>query len=492
MLPYENQEFISYSEQIEELFASNLLKTKLHLLNNCKTKAVSNTELVSLSQVFQLIESDSSDNYKHIIRLRKFEKNSVDYNFIKENKLQTILFNGSFQNTFENDNLIEPTGLLYGDIDNSDLPLDDLKEALVNTYPFVIAAWTASGGKGLGFVCNITNVKTKEDYTACYKEIAKTILEDLNVVIDSKCSNISRKNVISHDPSIRYNLNGITPYAFERKQGDIRCLSIKGLIVDSHHMSPSISGKRFFSENYIDIHNPELLKEADIDYGNGSYLFLKKYHKTKLAGIKGKIPVGKRNKTLFAHLCSFVHLNGHYSKEQILEWLKIRNEMYCSTPLAEKELSRIMEKVYQLKESNMLQVTKKERLTVFDSKCKLNKEEKLSVVSKNKQLKNTLSIESAIKQLLLTTQKITKDYLSKVTGLSTRTINRRWTTFKDQIEKHNHIIMEKENNKEYKIKLTNKEQPELKIVKPIETTNKRQFQYNDITYMTQLCYLKTG
>lgn len=111
-------------------------------------------------------------------------------NYAKQKvKLPSLTWAGRFKETRSSNNLIEPSGYVYFDIDNY------TDKDKIASIPEVKAVWLSLSGKGIGGIFR-SDVNT-ETYTNTYKDFAKKY----NLNLD-KTSDVSRVNIITYDKDI--------------------------------------------------------------------------------------------------------------------------------------------------------------------------------------------------------------------------------------------------------------------------------------------------
>ena len=147
-------------------------------------------DVVSLESVLQIIKNGDA-NLPLIQSARLVGKSSHLYDTIKTSSLPTFRFNFLFDESAANNNITEPTGLIYLDCDNTDTVPDS---------PYILAKWKSLSNIGFGILIKVNGL-TLENYTDTYNHLS----ELTGIFSDSGARKATQQTVLSHDPNLYYN-----------------------------------------------------------------------------------------------------------------------------------------------------------------------------------------------------------------------------------------------------------------------------------------------
>jgi len=179
---------------------SNKISFALSITHKNNLKSISITDFLEAVRtgIFQ------GKDYKPLFeKIRKIDvKKETDT--LKKSLPYTTL-SGTFKNRFDND-LIQHSGLMQGDIDPKDNPNIDIHKLkmLLAKDRFIYAVFISPSGKGLKLIIKVPPVV--EHHKAYYDAIAAYLLSNYKIVIDKSCHNLSRAFYLSYDPEIFINL----------------------------------------------------------------------------------------------------------------------------------------------------------------------------------------------------------------------------------------------------------------------------------------------
>ena len=150
------------------------------------------SETLTIEEVFKIIKIGDSV-LTHIKYARSFDKNSEDYDAIKTGIIPTFRFNFIFDKRASNNNITEPTGLIYLDIDNTeDLPSSE----------FIFAKWKSLSLTGYCILVKVNNLSI-DNFNDCYDKLSSL----LNINSDIGARKPTQQTIQSYDPNIYVNHN---------------------------------------------------------------------------------------------------------------------------------------------------------------------------------------------------------------------------------------------------------------------------------------------
>ena len=153
------------------------------------------TDIVDTIEVNEWLDLIRQSDYSSTIQLAREGK--LGYKSIKSSVPATT-FNFRFNSTKNNEDIKVSTGLLYIDVDDSDLNISNLDKSKV------FACYKSFGGKGLGIIVQVENMDLYN-----FKSFYESIINDLglNNYYDKCAAKATQPNALSYDPNLYYNSN---------------------------------------------------------------------------------------------------------------------------------------------------------------------------------------------------------------------------------------------------------------------------------------------
>ena len=364
---------------------------------------------ITIDEALSTIKN-GDENLNTILDLRKLGKSSSLYADIKISKLPTFRFNFKFNGKASNDNIIEPTGLLYLDVDG-DTQID-------TTNPYIFASWKSLSETGLGILVKVDGL-TKDNFKDNY--IAITDL--LGLKVDMNACKATQQTVLSFDNNLYENKNSITFKAINQK------------------VSSSVIKEK--KEGCIEL-NETFLKSSKIRFNNlgdyfidneDEYILFKNKEKICMPFIPLLIEEGKRNTTVFSIISQYALLNPSVGNE-FLKACSDKINQYCTPRISETELTHIIKRVLKKREENTLVANfNKDRRIIFNPNTKLTAKEKQKttaiLMGKFKTDRTQQTINDAIEDWAFEVDgSITQKKIASKIGMSVPTIKRNWKPFK--------------------------------------------------------------
>src|SRR5690606_35572181 len=198
-------------------------------------------------------------------------------------------FNFLFDESAANNNITEPTGLIYLDCDHTDTVPDS---------SYIHAKWKSLSNTGFGILVKVNGL-TLENYTDTYNNLSKLI----EIVSDSGARKATQQTVLSYDPNLYYNPDSLLFDCTE---------SIKVSSPNKEKREQCIGTNETFLNK---IPNEDTIRSNNIDeYFTGEYseLDYRVFHEKVMICspfIPHSIEEGYRNKTLFYLLSQYALLN---------------------------------------------------------------------------------------------------------------------------------------------------------------------------------------
>ncbi len=386
---------------------------------NVKSSDVDN--ILDIDEVFKIIkEGDSA--LMHIEYARRFEKGSEDYDTIKTSLIPTFRFNFLFDKKALNKNITEPTGLIFIDVDNTEI---------IPESNYIFAKWKSISLLGFSILVKVDKLSL-ENFNDSYEAISSL----LQINSDVGARKATQQTTQSFDPNIYINYNSQT----------YNCLEIEK--VSSAIKQKKEKGGLTTNETFLPVFNKIKVRFNNIDdYFNDNDLpyivFREEKERLCIPFIPIRVEKGNRNSYMFIYLSQIVALNLSISKAYI-KLLADSIDLNAMKPkLGDKELDKIINSIFQIKESNELKMYyNKERRIIFNPSHKMIFKEKMDIV--NKELGNMAS-ERASEKIYECIEEWDFESLGKITqsktalliGVHVSTVKRYWSNFKSYVKELN-------------------------------------------------------
>lgn len=388
---------------------------------------------VTIDEILSTIKN-GDENLKTILDLRLLGKSSSLYGELKISKLPTFRFNFKFKDKAINDNIIEPTGLIYLDIDDDTL--------LDTTNPYILASWKSLSETGLGILVKVNGL-TKDNFKDNYIAIGNL----LGLKLDMNACKPTQQNVLSYDKNLYENKNSIPFQAINKK--------VSSSIIKEKRKECIEVNDTFLKSNTIRFNNISDYFTENED----EYRIFEKKEKLCIPFIPKIIEEGSRNSIVFFLLSQYALLNTDVNGSFLKAWADIINK-YCTKKLSDKELTTVINSVLKKRDEGTLELHyNKERRIIFNPKSDLTAKEKQKttavLMGKFKTDKTQQAINDCIDIWIYKndgsiTQKKISDKISK----SIATIKRNWSPFKKHVNELNEAFKEELSDSESLVSYT--------------------------------------
>lgn len=389
------------------------------------------TELEQAYTIDDIIRHVINNPKKDIIEeMRCLNRDSNEYKAMKK-KLPYVSPSGFFSKIRKNENLIEPSGILYYDVDSDDQRGEELKEYVIDKYAHLLYMCGLSvSGKGL-FIYIKVNGLTKENFSAVYEHVKTKILKDIKT--DNNAKGISRAHVIPYDPHVYVNHNCsidvedldivYTPSTY------IGTLSIRneekiGYTPDVPFLSKDIIWPYIKHETYE--YRGDMV--FDIEPVDNLKLYIPKF-----------IPDGKKHKIFRGIVNGLVMNNPDITLFHVLSVINYVNERCTGNrPMDMREMIRTVEAEYKrILQTGEIKSKTSLKLVHLNKNLKLPKDEKIRIANQVngliKKYESVKRIEEARADILSKGKKVTKRFVAAVSKLSSKTVKRNWDMTTQQI-----------------------------------------------------------
>lgn len=378
-------------------------------------------ETLEIEEVFGVIK-DGDSALTHIKHARNFVKGSKDYDAIKNRLIPTFRFNFLFNIKAANKRITKPTGLIYIDADYVDtIPESD----------YIFAKWKSLSLTGYCILVKVENLSF-ENFNNSYDSISKL----LNTESDDGARKATQQTVQSYDPNIYINYDAKI----------FNCQEIKK--VPNPIKQKKEKGGLTKNETFL-----QVFQNLKVRYNNiGDYfiendsphiVFREEKEKLCIPFIPRRVEKGNRNSYMFIYLSQIVALNLSISKAYIKKLADSVNSNVMKPKLGEKELDKIINSIFKIKESGELKMfSNKERRIIFNPDFKVSFKEKMKIVNRElgsiKSERTTERIYECIEEWDYDSlDKITQRKVALVIGVHVSTVKRYWSNFKSYVKELN-------------------------------------------------------
>lgn len=397
---------------------------EINTYKNIKSPDILTT--VDINEWVKTIKNPEKKYKDLILEARKVGKGNKRYDKIKTTSLPCVTYNFIFAKRKLDKNIVQPTGLLFIDIDEK-IDLGNLN--IDNIY----IIYKSLNGEGFHIIVKVDNL-TKENFNIYYQNILREL--DLLEYYDDNARKKTQFSVLSYDENLIIN--------DECKTFDFSD--------EKYNTKQSKENEEYKKEEYIDkkCTNTEkntyiqlitsnindIRHEAELD--NGDTTFKTNFengwkHIECVLPSQTKCKIGKRNSSLLSFFNNLVWLNPEVPHDLLFERLKTVNNM-LNDPLALEEIIKISKSVFRYKNDGTLKpiYRKKNRKIVFSKNCKFSKEEKFDtvrlLVSENRCKEAIVKLKNIVENWdIITCGKISQTKICKLNKISKQTVNKYWS-----------------------------------------------------------------
>jgi hypothetical protein len=381
-----------------------------NIYNRSVVTSMSPEEFVMSMKNPDIIRKSQVDLARDVYKKSELGKNDPVYKNIK-NSLPCIAFLNTFNGYVSNENVIEPTGYMYLDIDN--ISYIDLSE-----YSFVVSYWKSVSNNGYGAL-----IKYKKEKELNLQNCVTELSNFLNMEFDKNAVSIDRLNIMGYDYNIYFN-DKSTEYVFKTSVDKVVSFShINNKLINRLEVIDTV-----YSPGNLRFSNlTELIKDYNfdgnpfIDLGDNKLQYAEVF-------VPKEIFDGNRNKSMFV-LCSQIRgLNTWITEDYLFKICNTINKDKFKPQLDLVELSEIVRKVFNKKEP-VVMLNKTKRI-LFNPDYILTTKEKRSMtaiqIRGEEAKKNTKKIMSCLNSWdFEKLGKVSQAKLAKETGFGIATIKRR-------------------------------------------------------------------
>lgn len=413
-----------------KIIKSNDLKNtdnKVYSINHFKNiKSPSVLGKITVDEVLHKIKY-GDENLLNIKKARDYGKGHPQYDELKKTVLPTFRFNFLFEVYANNENAVNPTGLIYIDVDNTiEIPHSD----------YIYAMWRSLSNTGYGILVKVDNLTLDN-----FKDVYASLGMILGVKVDDGARRVIQQNVLSYDPSLYCNTDSRV-YEYEHpKKASLSSIKKK---------------KECIVVNEASAHQSSIKERIDNSYKyfvgeNSDKEFLYFENKIKICAPFMPwhgIEEGNRNNFLFRLLSQFALLNPKLGKNYLLAKSNYYNKK-MNPNLSRNEIYSIISSVLEKRGKGSLEpFNNKERLILFNPDKQLTKSEKSKITGAIVGAKKNKKTQQAIYEILenwdfVELAQITQKLVISISKFSRSRVQRHWLHFKDYVEDLNNEYIRK-------------------------------------------------
>jgi hypothetical protein len=349
------------------------------------------------------------------IEILSARSGNKDYNEVKTKIVPCVTYNFTFNKYKNIENILNPTGLLYIDIDAPDFNINNIDKKLV------FAFYKSFGGKGYSIIVKVDNL-SQNNFDETYAYICGQL--GISDYVDLGAKKTTQFNVVSFDKELYLNADSkifksinITPLSKTKREEKAYSTQwgVNGNSVRFDNRDDYLQNKQDFVKNL-----------EGFDFIQAKLLY-KKVSKN-------------RNNILLAYCTNIVCLNPNIYEDRLHSILSAVNFNNFTNPVDESQLQRIIQSVLKYKKEGILYpcgVIKRKAL--FGENCTLSKNEKLAVCREvSAESKEKISKEK-IRSILDSwdfnnINKITQKAIYENHPISKKTVEKYYREFKKEIE----------------------------------------------------------
>lgn len=374
---------------------------------------------IDITELVKLIEDNPQK--KTITRIRTLREQGDDYKEVKESlpyiTPNCILSRRKLEGESFQKNFISFSGYIYIDLDVPISKTRNYKEYFIKKFGHMVAlvCFSSSMG-GISALFKIENEITRENHQLYWYYLKEYVLK--GEPVDDKSKGIGRAMFISQDSDVFFNpTNSIFLEINEKcvEQYKSWCITnTSNIILDYAHSIIEIKEvlKRIKTSTKVNVKNP-VLDLFPIDFASSYF--------------PNKIKDGTKHKLYPVMIHILVYLNPTLPVDYIYSYLYFINSHFADSSMESKEFNRLFDFTYsitQREDYNFRLIRTK--YVHFNPDCELTGDEKRNIANRlsgKRRVNSSIEkIMAAKRQLQSEGKKITKAAVSKITGLSRKTV----------------------------------------------------------------------
>jgi len=149
----------------------------------------------SNTSINEFLNNVKKGTWRHLIDPINAETDTDKVKELKNKTLPYVSISGNFSKC-EDKGLIKHSGFVCLDIDKLEDDLDTEWDKIIEDQ-YTYAAFKSASGNGIAVLVKVNGDKHKESY----KSLISYYLENYQIILDDKCSNVSRARYVSYDPN---------------------------------------------------------------------------------------------------------------------------------------------------------------------------------------------------------------------------------------------------------------------------------------------------
>ena len=295
----------------------------IQLYKNCKSPHVQ-----SITSPITILLDIKNGTYNDLVtKARTIGKGNPGYDDIKTKEIPTCTWNFGFDKYKNNDNITNPTGLLFFDIDDTSFNVDGLDKNKIFSY------YKSLGGVGYGILVKVVGLSL-DNFISTYD----TIVSDLGITCDTGARKATQYNVLSSDSSLFFNGNSYTYTAstYTSSTSNIK-INKKRDLTHINLEEERIGVKSLFLNLRFEV-TLESYQEDCVYLKEGKEFYNCLVPFDKETGKRRAIVNGEKHRVLSIYINNLMCLNPGVSDQQVLVIVQSAINKYCIEPIPTKNI----------------------------------------------------------------------------------------------------------------------------------------------------------
>lgn len=370
-----------------------------------------------------------NENTDTINILRSLEYKSNEYKKVKNKLKSCVMLHGEFS-SISDSGLNKISNYLFYDIDEVN-DIDELKSQLIDLGINII--WKSPGGRGLHFLVECNGL-TSDSFSSVHS-IVYYHLSSLGINVDKSAKGLCRKAYLSYDENIYV---GNVP--FVNVLGDLVCVgNVQYGIVCGGQPNKRVERNKgnvhFYELELIPI--KQLLTEINV---KTKYEVKEDFVLKEIEWIDILIPKiindGLKHTVYRRVMFQLHYLNPNITPNQVYSYLYHINKMRTNKPMENLVLRKLCINTIEYIKTEKISIKMRKKKIHLNDRFTPEQKEELGgkINAKIRQNESIRKIKEAREILKLENKKETKKEISRITGLSEKTVSRNWNMNETEIK----------------------------------------------------------
>lgn len=372
-----------------------------------------------------------NENTDTINILRSLEYKSNEYKKVKNKLKSCVMLHGEFS-SISDSGLQKVSNYLFYDIDEVN-NIDELKSQLIDLGINII--WKSPGGRGLHFLIECIGL-SNEDFEVAHNVVYNHLFS-LGIDVDKSAKGLCRKSYLSYDENIYV---GNVPFVNVEKDfiyvGNVPYSKYKQCGGQPNKRDGRSKGNVPFYELRL-IPIKQLLTEIKI---KTKYEVKEDFVVNEIEWVDILIPKvindGLKHTVYRRVMFQLQYLNPNITPNQVYSYLYHINKMRTNKPMDDLVLRKLCINTIEYVKTQTISVKMRKKKIHLNDRFTPEQKEELGgkINAKIRQNESIRKIKEAREILKLENKKETKKEISRITGLSEKTVSRNWNMNETEIK----------------------------------------------------------